>query len=67
MGAQMNRHLGYLPGPAKPEGQTNERNGASGKTIITDHGPLRAELPWDRRGSFGVDPDSLNLNAFHRL
>jgi putative transposase len=52
MGAEMNMHLGYPPGQPKPDGQTNERNGASGKTVITDHGPLRVDLPRDRDGSF---------------
>ncbi|MEX3946096.1 transposase, partial [Paraburkholderia sp. BR10937] len=45
-------HLGYPSGDPRPDGQTNERNGASGKTIITDHGPLRVDLPRDRDGSF---------------
>ena len=31
MAAEMNLHLGYRPGQDKPEGQANERNGASGK------------------------------------
>src|SRR6202012_2966511 len=52
MGAEMKLHLGYPPGQLKPDGQTNERNGATGKTIITDHGPLRVDLPRDRHGSF---------------
>ena len=52
MSAEMNLHLGYRPGQAKPEGQLNERNGASGKTVITDYGPLRVDLPRDRDGSF---------------
>jgi len=52
MCAEMNMHLGYRPGQAKPIEQFNERNGASSKTIITDHGPIRVELPRDRDGSF---------------
>jgi putative transposase len=52
MAAEMNLHLGYRPGQDKPEGQANERNGASGKTVLTDHGPVRVELPRDRDGSF---------------
>ena len=52
MGAEMNMHLGYRPGEAKPPEQTNERNGASGKTIITDRGPVRVDIPRDRDGSF---------------
>jgi putative transposase len=52
MGAEMNLHLGYRPGDQKPAGQANERHGASGKTVITDHGPVRVDLPRDRDGSF---------------
>ena len=52
MGAEMNLHLGYKSGEPKPEGQANERNGASGKTVITERGPVRVELPRDRDGSF---------------
>ncbi len=52
MGAEMNMHLGYPMGQPKPLGQANERNGASGKTIITDRGPVRVEIPRDRDGSF---------------
>lgn len=52
MGAEMSHHLGYKPGEDKPEGQTNERNGASGKTVLTDKGAVRIEVPRDRAGSF---------------
>lgn len=52
MGAEMNLHLGYRPGQSKPPGQANERNGASGKTVITYRGPVRVEVPRDRDGSF---------------
>jgi transposase-like protein len=52
MSAEMSDHLGYRPGDEKPEGQTNQRNGTSGKTVITDDGPVRIEVPRDREGSF---------------
>lgn len=52
MDAEMNLHLGYPSGQVKPLGQANERNGASGKTVITDRGPVRVEIPRDRDGSF---------------
>ena len=52
MGAEMTEHLGYGPGQAKPEGQRNHRNGASPKTVLTDDGPVRIEVPRDRAGSF---------------
>ncbi len=52
MGAEMNEHLGYAPGQPKPEGQENHRNGSSGKTVLTDDGPVRIEVPRDRDSSF---------------
>ena len=52
MSAEMNEHLGYRQGESKPEGQANQRNGTSGKTVITDEGPVRIEVPRDREGSF---------------
>jgi putative transposase len=38
MSAEMSDHLGYRQGEDKPDGQSNQRNGTSGKTIITDDG-----------------------------
>ena len=52
MNAELSDHLGYEPGEAKPGEQSNQRNGASGKTVHTDEGPLRIEVPRDREGSF---------------
>jgi len=52
MGAELSHHLGYRPGSIKPEDATNHRNGKSGKTVLTDDGPLRIEVPRDRDGSF---------------
>ena len=52
LGAEMSHHLGYRPGAAKPEQLTNHRNGSSGKTVLTDDGPLRIDVPRDRHGSF---------------
>ena len=52
MNAEMSQHLGYKPGEDKPDGQTNERNGASGKTVLTDKGAVRIDVPRDRAGSF---------------
>ena len=39
-------------GATRPEEATNQRNGTSGKTVLTDDGPLRIEVPRDREGSF---------------
>lgn len=52
MAAEISGHLGYGQGDPKPEGQSNQRNGSSGKTVLTDDGPLRIEVPRDREGSF---------------
>jgi transposase-like protein len=52
LGAELSHHLGYVPGAAKPEDASNHRNGASAKTVLTDDGPLRIEVPRDRQGSF---------------
>lgn len=52
LGAELSHHLGYPPGADKPTDTGNHRNGASGKTVLTDDGPLRIEVPRDRAGSF---------------
>ena len=52
LGAELSHHLGYLPGADKPQEASNHRNGASGKTVLTEDGPLRIEVPRDREGSF---------------
>ena len=51
MKVEMDDHLGYESGQDKPEGQSSQRNGQSGKTVITDDGPVRIEVPRDRDGS----------------
>ena len=52
LSAELSHHLGYLPGAAKPSEASNHRNGASGKTVLTEEGPLRIDVPRDRQGSF---------------
>ena len=53
LGAEMSHHLGYAPGQAKPEGTSgNHRNGKGSKTVLTDAGALRIDVPRDRDGSF---------------
>ena len=44
--------MALRPGESKPEGQANQRNGSSGKTVISDDGPVRIQVPRDREGSF---------------
>jgi len=52
LGAELGHHLGYPPGGDRPEQATNQRNGKSRKTVLTDDGPLQVEIPRDRDGSF---------------
>jgi putative transposase len=50
--AELTEHLGYQPGQAPPGGAGNSRNGAPGKTLLTDLGPVRIAAPRDRKGTF---------------
>ena len=36
----MTEHLGYKHGESRPVGQTNQSNGTSGKTLLTDDDPV---------------------------
>jgi putative transposase len=52
LGGELTHHLGYPLGAAKPERARNHRNGTSGKTVLTDDGPVSIEVPRDREGTF---------------
>jgi len=52
LAGEMNHHLGYLAGAAKPEAVSNQRNGKGAKTVLTEDGPIRIAVPRDREGSF---------------
>ncbi|AHG63805.1 IS256 family transposase [Advenella mimigardefordensis] len=52
LGAELGHHLGYSSGQTKPESSQNQRNGSSAKTVLTDTGPVRLDIPRDRDGSF---------------
>jgi putative transposase len=52
LSAEMTHHLGFEAGQAKPDGTTNGRNGSSAKTVITDSGSVRIDVPRERHGSF---------------
>ena len=52
LGGELSHHLGYPPGGDKPAQAGNHRNGSTGKTVLTEDGPLRIEVPRDREGSF---------------
>ncbi len=50
--SELSGHLGYEHGQAPPGGTGNARNGAPGKTLLTDHGPVTIAGPRDRNGTF---------------
>ena len=52
LGGELSHHLGYPPGGDKPAEAGNHRNGSTGKTVLTEDGPLRIDIPRDRQGSF---------------
>jgi len=52
LGAELTHHLGYPPGAMKPGETANHRNGTSGKTVVTDDGPVDIAVPRDRAGTF---------------
>lgn len=52
LSGELSHHLGYPAGADKPGEASNQRNGRSAKTVLTDNGPLRLEIPRDRDGSF---------------
>ena len=47
LAAELGLHLADADG-----GRDNHRNGRSGKTVLTDEGPLRIDVPRDRTGTF---------------
>ena len=52
LGGELSHHLGYPPGGHKPGDTPNHRNGASGKTVVTEDGPVAIAVPRDRAGTF---------------
>ncbi|MDR0247110.1 MAG: transposase, partial [Burkholderiales bacterium] len=52
LSGEMNYHLGYPSGAAKPATVTNQRNGNGAKTVLTENGSVRIDVPRDREGSF---------------
>lgn len=45
LGAELGHHLGCPNGTAKPEAVTSQRNGRTGKTVLTEDGPLHIQVP----------------------
>lgn len=52
LSVELGHHLGYPPGAQRPEDESNQRNGTSGKTVLIGDGLLRLEIPRDRDSSF---------------
>lgn len=52
LGAELGHYLGYPNRAVKPGETTNQRNGTTGKTLWTEYGALRIEVPPDRDASF---------------
>ncbi len=52
LGGELTHHVGYAVGAVRPQDTTNHRNGTSGKTVLTDDGPLPLDVPRDRAGTF---------------
>src|SRR3954468_13723503 len=50
--AELTEHLGYEPHQEPPGGVGNTRNGSTGKTLATEHGPVEVRTPRDRKGAF---------------
>jgi len=52
MEVELTDHVGYEPHLEPAGGATNQRNGTSAKTLITEHGKVQIDAPRDRDGSF---------------
>ena len=52
LSAELTEHLGYEPHREPFGGTDNTRNGATPKTLVTEHGPVSIKTPRDRNGSF---------------
>jgi putative transposase len=49
---EMTEHLGYEKHDPAGRGSGNSRNGAAGKTLLTEVGGIELDVPRDRNGSF---------------
>lgn len=52
LNAELDEHLGYEKGDPAGRGTGNHRNGRSQKTVHTDVGSVRVDVPRDRNGEF---------------
>jgi transposase-like protein len=62
--AEMTEHLGHDKHDPAGRNCTNSRNGTRAKTVLTEIGPVRIDVPWDRDDSF--DPVIVRKRQ-HRL
>src|SRR5919199_3620441 len=52
LAAEQTAHLGYEKGDPAGRGTPNSRNGTTGKTVATEVGDIRLDVPRDRAGTF---------------
>lgn len=52
LNAELDEHLGYEKGDPAGQGASNQRNGRSQKTVHTDVGSVRIDVPRDRKSEF---------------
>jgi putative transposase len=52
LATELTEHLGYDKGDPAGRGLLNSRNGTTGKTVATEVGEVRLDVPRDRVGSF---------------
>ena len=52
LNAELSEHLGYEKGQRSGRRGANNRNGHSGKTVLTDEGSVTLAVPHDRDGTF---------------
>jgi putative transposase len=50
--AELTEHLGYGRDDPAGRGSGNSRNGTTPKTVLTEVGPVRLDVPRDRAGTF---------------
>nr|WP_276209767.1 transposase [Amycolatopsis vastitatis] len=58
-------HLGYDKYDPAGRGTGNSRNGTRAKTVLTDVGPVRIDVPRDRDASFEPSPMTIIRRACH--
>ena len=53
--AEMDQHLGYRKHDYQNKNSDNSRNGKSSKTVRSDYGDLKIDIPRDRKSEFEPD------------